>query len=135
MQLNLSLYAVLDNLTGQYSEFTIAPNAGVAARNILLTLRVPLKDTQLVCLGNITSDYPNDCQSITHDYVKFQSVDTVYDWSVYRFPENIAEAISPLGCTPDEVREISLNHVRNLSNNRSELQDKVNNIYNNKEGE
>lgn len=93
----LTLYGAYDNLARNFITFTVTPkNDGLAVRNVLSTLRVPLKDTQLVTLGDFDSDV---------GFHSFKSSIRSIDWSVYKFPENVADALSPLGLSESELSE------------------------------
>lgn len=98
--MKLSLYGAWDNLSHNYLEFTVTPqNDGLAVRQILSSLRVPLKDSQLICIGSFDSE------------IGFHSFDKdirVVDWSCYKFPETVADALSPLSLSDSELSEIIL---------------------------
>ena len=57
-KIDSSLYAVFDKSAGILREFTVGVTAGNACRDILLTLRVPLNDSELVKLGDFVRDVP-----------------------------------------------------------------------------
>lgn len=100
------LYCVLDHVSGELREFTVATSDGLAVRRILMTLRVPIKDNTVFCLGEIQRNFSEDSQRIDSSCIEtrlnqFRQV----DWSAYRFPEDKAEALSPLGITPEELKE------------------------------
>lgn len=134
MKIKQNLYAVFDKTSGFLHEFTLATNDAMAARNVLLTLRVPLKDSELIFLGVYSADIPDNCKqgSLSFDLnASFNlSSSHLVPWSVYKFPDSVSEAVAPLDCTLDEVREITLNHIKNCSSNREESQKIVDKIYN-----
>lgn len=101
------LYCVLDHVSGELREFTVATSDGLAVRRILMTLRVPIKDNDVFCLGEIHRDFSEsailiDSSCISTKLDEFRQV----PWSSYRFPEDKAEAFAPLGLTPDELSEV-----------------------------
>lgn len=99
--MKLSLYGAWDNLSHTYIEFTVTPqNDGLAVRQILSSLRVPLKDSQLICLGSFDSEV---------GFHSFEKDIRVVDWSCYKFPETVAEALSPLALSDSELSEIVSN--------------------------
>lgn len=99
--MKLSIYGAWDNLSHSYITFTVTPqNDGLAVRNVLSTLLVPLKDSQLICLGSFDTEI---------GFHSFEKGIRVVDWSCYKFPETIADAISPLGVSESEFLEIIKN--------------------------
>lgn len=73
----LTVYGAWDNLAHNFITFTVTPkNDGLAVRNVLSTLRVPLKDTQMVALGEFDPDI---------GFHSFKSSIRSIDWSVYKF--------------------------------------------------
>lgn len=95
--MKLSLYGAWDNLSHNYLVFTVTPqNDGLAVRQILSSLRVPLKDTQLICLGSFESE---------KGFHSFKKDIRVVDWSCYKFPETVADALSPLALSDIELSE------------------------------
>lgn len=101
------LYCVLDHVSGELREFTVATSDGLAVRRILMTLRVPIKDNTVFCLGEIERNFAEDCRHVDSSCIstrldEFRQV----SWSSYRFPEDKAEALAPLGLTPDELSEV-----------------------------
>lgn len=114
------IYCVYDKLTPCFYQFCVADNDGLACRTILLSLRVPLKDTELLCLGEIHSEYDvslNEVPLSCHD-IKYYDKPRVIPWSVYKFPDTIAEAVAPLGCTPEEIKQITENKINSVKNAR-----------------
>ena len=109
MDIRENLYCVFDKLSGTFHHFTVAANDGLAVRNILLTLTCPLKDNVCLKLGRFEKAFPSDSQEVSLldcDFTAFEDFQEV-SWSSYRFPENVAEALAPLGLSPDEVKEIA----------------------------
>lgn len=137
-KIDSSLYAVFDKSAGILREFTVGVTAGNACRDILLTLRVPLNDSELVKLGDFVRDVPVTSPAGSLRYgvnLRFIPCDKpeIIPWTVYKFPENVADAVAPLGCTPEEVREITLSHVKECDSSRKEAQKVVDSYYPNKE--
>lgn len=109
MEIHENLYCVFDKLSGTFHHFTIATSDGLAVRNILLTLTCPLKDNVCIKLGEFNKFIRSDAQEINLFECKFTSFSNfkIVDWSCYKFPNDVAEALAPLGCTPDELKEIA----------------------------
>lgn len=108
MTITESLYCSFDILSGTFSNFVMATSDGLAARRILLTLRVPIKDNLLVCLGKITKTLNKNLDTVDLRQFAFENESfRVCDWKSYRFPENVAEALAPLGLTDEELKTIS----------------------------
>lgn len=109
MEIQENLYCVFDKLSGTFHHFTTATSDGLAVRNILLTLTCPLKDNVCLKLGKFDKSFEADSQEISLldcDFMAFDDFQVV-DWSVYKFPNDVAEALAPLGCSPDEIKEIT----------------------------
>lgn len=102
------LYCVFDKVSGVCSHFVIATSDGMAVRNILLSLSVPLKDTVCLCIGNFSRTM--DTNQIVLDWrscLDF-SVCAIREvpWSCYKFPADVAEALLPLDVSPDELKSV-----------------------------
>lgn len=107
MQIFQKLYCVFDSLSGEMREFTMATSDGLAVRRILSTLRVPLKDTQCLCLGEYKktlSDNESRFSLLDVAWTFYNSPKSV-PWTSYKFPESPAEALAPLGATPEEIEQ------------------------------
>lgn len=111
MVLKESLYCVFDKVSGTLSHFVSATSDGLAVRQILLTLEVPLHDTVCLCFGTLEKSYSDfDMSSVNLDWSKilcfnFCDVREV-SWSCYKFPADLAEALAPLGASSDEINAI-----------------------------
>lgn len=103
MKLVSHLYCVYDTISKNLSHFGLYSSDGLAARSILSTLQVPLKDTQLIRLSTLQSDLDSPLDDV-HSFspIQFEKV----PWSCYKFPETVAEALSPLNLSVDELKEI-----------------------------
>lgn len=114
MELKFNLYALYDKVSDTVVDTFIAQSDGVAVRNTLLTLRVPIRDSEIFQIGTMSRFVQNDKLSIDFESsTDFEFVKPRYvSWESYRFPENVSEAVAPLGCTPDEVREITKNKIK-----------------------
>lgn len=110
MDLDLNLYGVFDKVSGVVGHFVLATSDGLAVREILLTLQVPLKDTVCLCFGTLNKHYSDlDMESVNLDWSKcltFFSAIREVSWSSYKFPADVAEALAPLNASPDEIRAI-----------------------------
>lgn len=108
-------YAVFDKKLGRLTYFLTSPSDGLAVRSVLLRQfvpdnpPVPLRDTDLLCLGEYSSVLPQgDKDSSYRDMsLSFYKKVRVVDWSVYKFPETLADAVSPLDVTPEEFKSLS----------------------------
>lgn len=109
MEIHENLYCVFDKLSGTFHHFTTATSDGLAVRNILLTLTCPLKDNVCLKLGRFEKVFESDVQEISLSNCAFLPCGDfqIVDWSVYKFPNDVAEALAPLGCSPDEIKEIT----------------------------
>lgn len=105
MEVNEYLYCVLDHVSGELREFTVATSDGLAVRRILSTLRVPLKDCTCYCVGEIARTFNESQQFIDVSNINFAGYDSfrLVDWSCYRFPESKAESLAPLGVDISEL--------------------------------
>lgn len=113
MYVQENLYCVFDKLSGTFHHFTVASNDGLAVRNILLTLTCPLKDNVCLKLGKFNKTFPSDAHEVSLldcDFMAFEDFQEVR-WDSYRFPETVAEALSPLGISADEAKEIARNKI------------------------
>lgn len=101
------IFAAYDRFLGDYVHLVTADSAGLAARSLLLSLKVPVKDCDLFCIGEYRSDIPTDLTTVPISCLKFKyySSPKAYPWSVYHLPESVAEAMAPLGATPEEIEE------------------------------
>lgn len=117
MEIQENLYCVFDKLSGTFHHFTTATSDGLAVRNILLTLTCPLKDNVCIKLGRFDKVFDANSQEISLLDCAFVPIGDfqVVDWSVYKFPNDVAEALAPLGCTPDELKEITRNKISESS--------------------
>ena len=118
MQFKSYLYAAFDTLTGRFHDIVQGDTPAHGIRNLLLSMKVPLKDTELYCLGEITSDYPDDIEK-----VPISSLDIVYypkpklcSWKNYSLPETVADAISPLGAAAKIAEVRSREHRQDFYN-------------------
>lgn len=114
MEMHYNLYALFDKVSGCVTSTFIAQNDGLAVRETLLTLRVPIRDSEIYQIGTFVQDFDKDKVSLFDLSCHF-SVNNSYrlvSWDSYRFPENVAEALAPLGCSPDEIVEISKNKIK-----------------------
>lgn len=109
MDIQENLYCVFDRLSGTFHHFTVASNDGLAVRNILLTLTCPLKDNVCLKLGKFEKKFQSDAHEVSLYDCVFTSFDDFQEvsWDSYRFPENVAEALAPLGVSADEAKAIA----------------------------
>lgn len=111
MKLNYSLYCVYDKVSKHLSHFGLYTSDGLACRSILSTLQVPLKDTQLYRISECEQNIDTESSDL-HDVYSFSVFEFIpVDWSCYKFPENVAEALSPLNLSNDELKEIIQNKI------------------------
>lgn len=121
MEMKYNHYALFDKVSGHVVNTFIATNDGVAVRDTLLSLRVPIRDSEIYQIGTFTQDFDTSKGTLSELSSHLFNVSCDFDvldvprlvsWDSYKFPENVAEAIAPLGCTPDEVREITKNRIK-----------------------
>lgn len=113
MELKFNLYCLYDKVSDAVVDTLIAQSDGVAVRNTLLTLRVPIRDTEIFQIGTMSRFVQNDKLSDFESSTDFEiCTPRLVSWESYRFPENVAEAVAPLGCTSDEIREITKNKIK-----------------------
>lgn len=94
-----SVYMVYDKVANYPIGFFIANCDGEACRKAMLSLRVPLRDSTLFQIGYFETGF------LTPNFSSLKKMRKV-DWSCYSLPETVAEAIAPLGASPEEIREI-----------------------------
>lgn len=106
------LYFVFDKISGAISGFTSAVNDTMAVRNVLSTLMYPLKDTELYCYGEVSGELdPDSKQVILNQAYKFDFFEPQFvSWSCYKFPETVADSLSELGLTKEEMEQFNLNN-------------------------
>ena len=99
METITKIYAAFDTLSGRILDMVQADSDSHAVRELLLSMKVPLRDTDVYCLGTVNSQYPNDIPKVSFSSLTFSWFDKPVQvpWSAYSFPESLAEAISPLG--------------------------------------
>lgn len=114
MEMKYNHYALYDKVSDHVLSTFVATNDGVAVRDVLLSLRVPIRDSEIYQIGTFTHEANPDGSSSFTLSCSFQTLPAprLVSWDSYKFPENVAEAVAPLGCTPDEVREITKNRIR-----------------------
>lgn len=106
------VYAVYDKYFGSFSSMFVAENDALACRLAFTSLRVPLKDSDLYCLGDFVRTIPFgehgkiDPIPFSLD-LNWYSSPRFVSWDNYRLPETIADAVAPLGLSPDEVAELT----------------------------
>lgn len=113
MEMKENLYCVQDTVSGNLSHFVLATSDGLACRNILLTMEVPLKDTKVFRLATVTRTLDDSHCDFSVDYL---DEPVFVSWDSYRFPNDVAEALAPLGLSHDEVVEISKNRIKETIN-------------------
>lgn len=109
-----NIYVVYDKLSGFLKYMYLAENDTLAVRDVLSTLRFPLKDTELYCIGTFNRSFEDNQLEIP-----FSSCDASFldkcryvPWNCYKFPETVAEALAPLDCAEliEEVRKQTNNN-------------------------
>lgn len=111
MEITHKVYAVYDKVSGSFPLIFQSQSDGLACRSALSTMRFPIRDTSLYHLGDIYVII-DDLSSVNIDFdssvtVDWLNVPRLVDWTSYKFPETPAEALAPLGLSPEEVVEIS----------------------------
>lgn len=118
MEMKYNLYALYDKVSGTLTNTFVSTNDGLAVRETLLSLRVPIRDSEIYQIGTFTQELDNDKASFFELSCHFKTITVprLVSWDSYKFPENVAEALAPLGCSPDEVAEIAKNKIKSEVN-------------------
>ena len=115
-----SLYAVFDKLSGHITQFFTRSSDAIAVRDVIYTLRYPLKDTVLLKIVDyvltVPASEPVDDVLDCFDFAVLNP--KVVPWDSYKVPETIAEALAPLGLSPEEVKKISEEKINKIENMR-----------------
>lgn len=104
-----NLYCVFDKLSGHITQFFTRSSDAIAVRDVIFTLSYPLKDSTLLKFGSFECTVPAgeivanalDCFSNCNWNLQ------IVPWDSYKLPETKAEALAPLGLSPDEVKKLS----------------------------
>lgn len=117
------LYCLFDHVSGKTMYYQVAPNDSRAILELLHCTRVPLKDSCILRLGELSTSLPDISPSSTPFYnpnsslsFDFYSSPVIVDWSACKLPENKADALAPLGLSPDEVAQITREHISDSVN-------------------
>lgn len=115
-----SLYGVFDKLSGHVTQFFTRSSDAIAVRDIIFTLRYPLKDTVLLKFGDFETSIPADSpiENVLDCFTKSDWNLKIVPWDTYKLPETTAEALAPLGLSPDEVKKISEEKINKIENMR-----------------
>lgn len=102
------MYTVFDTISGRFHADCVCANDTLAVRETLSTLRVPLKDSELYCIGEVQYDFKTeDKELVFGHHVKLTPMTPrKVPWSCYKFPETLADSLAPLGLSPDEVKVV-----------------------------
>lgn len=116
------VYAVYDKMSGHFVDFCVARTDGLASRYFLSKLKFPIRDTELILLGEGQFFFPrlNKNEIIPADFnkfVEFNSIMKSIPWSCYKFPDSVADALAPLELSHDEIIEISNNKIKQFVEN------------------
>lgn len=101
-----NVYFVFDRLTGRLLFGFTSVNDTLAVRDSLLTLRVPLKDSVLLCVGSYEVSFDGSAKEIDFQLdtdLHFFDSARVVPWNCYKFPETPAEALSLLELDSDSL--------------------------------
>ena len=109
MKIKTFIFGAYDKLSGRFLDIVQEDSSAKGVRSLLLSMKVPLKDTLFYCLVEVSSEYPDDCQEIPFDCHKITWYDfpKFFSWEqAYNLAHNFEEAISPLGAQAiiNEVR-------------------------------
>ena len=92
-----NVYLVYDKISRYPITFLIANSDGEAVRKAMLSLRCPLKDSEVYHVGSFSPNVSVNFKTCKLRHVK---------WSCYKLPETISEALAPLEASPEELQEI-----------------------------
>lgn len=129
MEKKQNLYIVYDKVSCSFNHGFSCGSDYLAIRSVLSTLQVPIKDSILFCIGSFSADFDSESSEIGFECVVSSILKNwrVVPWSMYKFPETPAEALRPLGLTPDEVKDIVNQKIKKIGENehRKDVQDIV----------
>lgn len=118
IKLKQKLYCVLDTLSGALHHFTVQTSDSLAVRSVLLSLTCPLRDNKIYCLCDVDSDLSSSSE-LDISCINFGAITPrLVSWDSYKLPETRAEAIAPLGLSPDEVSQITRDKINSIENMR-----------------
>lgn len=120
MEKKQNFYLVYDKVLCSFSHGFSCASDSIAVRSVLSTLRVPIKDSILFCIGSFKADFNPEIVEIGFECVTYSMLDSwrVVPWSSYKFPESPAEALAPLGLSPDEVKDIANRKIADIGSNQ-----------------
>lgn len=113
MEIKEKVYLVFDKVSGDVPFLFKSSNDGLAVRTALLSLRCPIRDCALYCVGSLTRSLVDSLNDFDLEYNDLRLI----PWSCYKLPFDKAESIAPLGLSPEEVKQISLEKIQNTVNN------------------
>lgn len=116
------VYGVYDKVAGIFGMFFHSKTDGLACRTALSTLRFPIRDTELYCLGDYSVKVDDlKSTSISFDNCSFEwySEPRLVSWDSYKFPEDTSEALAPLNLSADEIAEISRRKIDAIVNSEN----------------
>lgn len=119
------LYCLFDKVTGNCLYYSESENDGSYVRKLIQCTTIPFTQSVPLCLGSVFRSVKQfDPSNVTDfnwfDTVKYEFYKTPrqVDWSSCKLPENQADAIAPLGLSPDEVIEITRRAQSNIVSTR-----------------
>lgn len=124
-----NLYIVYDKVSCSFNHGFSCASDFLAVRSVLSTLQVPIKDSILFCIGSFNSHFDSESSEIGFECVVTSILKNwrVVPWSSYKFPETPADALAPLGLSPDEIKDLANKKIDSISRHqhRSDVQDIV----------
>lgn len=136
MEKKQNFYLVYDKVSCSFDHGFSSASDFLAVRSVLSTLDVPIKDSILFCIGSFKADFDPETLEIDFECVTLSMLDfwRVVPWSSYKFPETPADALAPLGLSPDEVKAIANRKIDSIGSNqhRADVQ-KIVSSFNSKE--
>lgn len=116
MEIKEKVYLVFDKISGDVTFIFKATNDGLAVRTALLSLRCPIRDCLLYCVGSLSRFIYTDTSNMNEFDIEYDDMRLI-PWSEYKLPFDKAESLAPLGLSPDEIKQISLEKIHNSVNN------------------
>lgn len=101
-------YVVFDKIAGHFIFGFEESNDTLAVRSALLSLRCPLRDTALYCLGSCSRSADTSLKEFQFgvDFSFSSCTPRLVPWNCYKLPETPAESLKELGLTSSELSEI-----------------------------
>lgn len=93
------IFGFYDKVQKEFISLAIEVNAPTLIRKYLPSIApmYPIKDIDILEIGELTG--------INEFYIKPESDYILHEWNEYKFPENKADSLAPLGADPTEIEK------------------------------